>query len=118
MSDITRIFFGERGSSLRICCLGREFVLCRLLGALLLCLHLLLELRGHLDHLEVLHEVLRSVEALDRRVGVLGAEEVILAGGLIDHTLDAARAVTQSVVWYQPGNRISDAGEQAHALRA
>ena len=67
MGDITRIFFGERGSSLRICCLGCEFVLCRLLGALLLCLHLLLELRGHLDHLEVLHEVLRSVEALDRR---------------------------------------------------
>ena len=65
--DVASAFLRECGGSLTFISHHRvkPVSACALLRRLLLFLKFLLEFVGHLDHLEVLHEVLRPVQALD-----------------------------------------------------
>ena len=54
----------------------------------------------------------------DDLLWVLGTEEVVGAGRLVEELLDACGAVTESIVWNQPRNRVAHGSEHALALWA
>lgn len=80
---------------------------------LLFCFSFLKVFLGHLNHLEVLHEILGLFQPFDWGIWVLRTEEMILTSWLVDQVLDTHSAITKTIVGNESGNCIARVGEHS-----